>query len=149
LHNFWIRKQFLNILKYKLEEVGIGLTPIPEVYTSKTCFNCSLEVKRPKQHFVICSNCGKLHSDTNGAINILKRGLKLKNLEWKKIREVHLIWKFKQTNRWVFRYLRIYKKDKDKPLVRGQANNPPVGVATPKRSSYSPKSSLAFLMRGG
>ncbi|RTZ68661.1 MAG: hypothetical protein DSZ30_03830, partial [Aquificaceae bacterium] len=138
LHNFWIRKQILEILSYKLEEAGIGLIPIPEAYTSKVCFNCELEVKRPKQHFVVCQKCGKLHSDTNGVINILKRGLKLKNLEWKKIREEHLIWKFKRTNRWIFRFLRIYKKDKDKLLVRGRVNNPPVRVAS---NGYSPKSS--------
>jgi len=149
LHNFWIRKQILEILSYKLEEAGIGLIPIPEAYTSKVCFNCKLEVKRPKQHFVVCQKCGKLHSDTNGAINILKRGLKLKNLEWKKIREVHLIWRFKRTNRWIFRFLRIYKKDKYKPLVRGRVNNPPVVVATPFWSGYCPKSSLASPMRGG
>ena len=124
LHNFWLRKQILEILSYKLEEAGIGLTPIPEAYTSKVCFNCGLKVKRPKQHFIVCSNCGKLHSDTNGAINILKRGLKLKSLEWDKIREVHLVWKFKRTNRWIFKYLRIYKKNKDKPLVRGKALTP-------------------------
>ena len=145
LHNFWVRRQIEEILKYKLEEVGIGLPPIPESYTSQVCFNCGSKAIRPKRHFVVCQNCGKLHSDTNGAINILKRGLKLKNLGWEKIREVHLIWKFKRTNRWVFRYLRVYKKNKDKPLVRGQANNPPVGVAI----CYSPKSSLASLMRGG
>jgi len=114
LHNFWLRKQILEILSYKLEEAGIGLTPIPEAYTSKVCFNCGLKVKRPKQHFIVCSNCGKLHSDTNGAINILKRGLKLKSLEWEKIREIHLVWKFKRTNKWIFKYLRIYKKNKDK-----------------------------------
>ncbi len=146
LHNFWLRKQILDILSCKLEETGIGLIPIPEAYTSKSCFNCDLEVKRPKQRFVVCQKCGKLHSDTNGAINILKRGLKLKTLEWEKIREVHLAWKFKRTNRWIFKYLRIYKKDKDKPLVRGRVNNPPVRVAS---NGYSPKSSLAFLMRGG
>ena len=146
LHNFWVRRQIEEILKYKLEELGIGLTPIPEAYTSRICFNCGLEVKRPKQHFIVCSKCGKLHSDTNGAINILKRGLKLKNLDWKRIREVHLIWKYKQINKWVFRYLRIYEKNKDKLLVRGyKANNPPVGVAI----YYSPKSSLASLVRGG
>ena len=145
LHNFWVWRQIEKILKYKLEELGIGLTPIPEAYTSKTCFNCGSKVERPKQYFVVCSNCGKFHSDTNGAINILKRGLKLKNLDWKRIREVHLIWKFKQTNRWVFRYLRVYERNKDKLLVRGLANNPPVGVAI----CYSPKSSPAFLMRGG
>ena len=124
LHNFWLRKQILEILSYKLEEAGIGLTPIPEAYTSKVCFNCGLKVKRPKQHFIVCQKCGKLHSDTNGAINILKRGLKLKSLEWDKIREVHLVWKFKRTNRWIFKYLRIYKKNKDKPLVRGKALTP-------------------------
>ncbi len=143
LHNFWIRRQILGVLSYKLEEKGIGLTPIPEAYTSKTCFNCGLEVKRPKQHFVACKKCGKLHSDTNGVINILRRGLKLKSLKWEKIREVHLVWKFKGTNRWIFRYLRIYKKDKDKdkPLVRGRVNNPPVRVAF---KGYSPKSSPAI-----
>ncbi len=104
LHNFWIRKEILRVLSYKLEEAGIGLTPIPEAYTSKVCFNCGLEVKRPKQHFIVCQKCGKLHSDTNGAINILKRGLKLKSLEWNKVREIHLVWKFKRTNRWIFRY---------------------------------------------
>jgi len=145
LHNFWIRRQIEQVLKNKLEEAGIGFIPIPEGYTSQTCFNCGSKVKRPKRHLVICQKCGKLHSDTSGAINILKLGLKLKDLEWEKIREVHLVWKFRKTNRWVFRYLRVYKKNKDKLLVRGQANNPPVRVAT----SYSPKSSLAPLMRGG
>jgi len=95
---------------------------------------------------VVCQRCGKLHSDTNGAINILKLGLKLKNLEWKKIREVHLVWKQKGTNRWVVRYLRIYKKHKDKALVRASANNPPVAVVP---MDYCPKSSPAFLMQGG
>ena len=76
---------------------------------------------------MVCQVCGKLHSDTNGAINILKSGLKLKNLEWKKIREVHLVWKQKRTNRWIFRYLRIYKKHKDKALVRGIGKQPAGG----------------------
>lgn len=61
-------------------------------------------------------------------------------MEWKRIREVHIIWNFKRTNRWVLRYLRVYKKDKDKLLVKGRVNNPPVKVA--------PKSSLAPSVRG-
>ncbi len=146
LHNFWIRKQIEEILKYKLEEVGIDWSPIPEGYTSQICFNCGSKTIRPRRHFVVCQRCGKLHSDINGAINILKLGLKLKHLEWKKIREVHLIWKRKGTNRWVFKYLRIYKKHKDKVLVRTLANNPPVVVV---HKDYCPKSSPAFLMRGG
>ena len=145
LHNFWIRRQIEQVLKNKLEEAGIGFIPIPEGYTSQTCFNCGSKALRPKRHLVICQKCGKLHSDTNGAINILKLGLKLKDLEWEKIREVHLVWKFRKTNRWVFRYLRVYKKNKDKLLVRGRVNNPPVRVA----KSYSPKSSLAPSVRGG
>ena len=144
LHNFWIRRQIEQILKDKLEEAGIGFVPIPEGYTSKVCFNCEKKVKRDYNHYVICSKCGRLHGDTNGAVNILRR--KLGNVEWKRIREVHLVWKFKRTNRWVFRYLRIYKKDKDKLLVRGWANNPPVRV---RLSPYSPKSSLAPSVRGG
>ena len=146
LHNFWIRRQIEQVLKDKFEEAGIGLVPIPEGYTSKVCFNCGSKALRPKRHIVICQECGKLHSDTNGAINILKKGLKLKDLEWNKVREVHLVWKFRRTNRWVFRYLRIYKKDKDKLLVRGRVNNSPVRVA---HGSYSPKSSSASFMRGG
>ncbi|RTZ67796.1 MAG: hypothetical protein DSZ30_05230, partial [Aquificaceae bacterium] len=128
---------------------GIGWLPIPEYDTSQFCFNCNWKAIRPRRHFVVCQRCGKLHSDTNGAINILKLGLKLKNLDWKKIREVHLIWKFKRINRWVFRYLRIYEKNKDKLLVRGRVNNPPVVVATPFWGSYCPKSNLASPMRGG
>jgi len=143
LHNFWIRRQIEQVLKDKLEEAGIGFVPIPEGYTSKVCFNCEKKVKRDYNHYVICSECGRLHGDTNGAVNILRK--KLGNVEWKRIREVHMIWNFKRTNRWVFRYLRVYKKDKDKLLVRGRVNNPPVRVA----KSYSPKSSLAPSVRGG
>ncbi len=146
LHNFWVRRKIEQILKDKLEEAGIGLVPIPENNTSKVCFNCKEGVKRPRQHFVVCEKCGKVHSDTNGAINILLKGLKREGLEWEKIREVHLIWKFKRTNKWVFKYLRVYKKDKDKLLVRGRVNNPPVRVAL---VSYSPKSSSAPSVRGG
>jgi putative transposase len=144
LKNFWVRRQITELISNKLEKAGIGLISIPEYNTSNTCFNCGSKVRRPKQHFEICSKCGRIHSDTNGAINILKRGLKLKNLEWEKIREVHLVWKFKQTNRWILGNLRIYKKDKDKLLVRGWVNNPPVRVIF---KDYPPKSSLAFLMR--
>ena len=146
LHNFWIRRQIEQVLKDKLEEAGIGFVPIHENNTSSFCFNCKQKVRRPYQHFVVCPKCGKLHSDTNGAINILVKGLKLKGLEWKNIREVHFVWKFSKTNKWVFRYLRIYKFSKDKPLVRGWVNNPPVRVAP---MSYSPKSSLAPSVRGG
>jgi len=144
LHNFWVRKQIEQVLKDKLEEAGIGYDPIPEGYTSKVCFNCGKEVKRAYNHFVICSECGRLHGDTNGAVNILKK--KLGNVEWEKIREVHLVWKFKRTNKWVFRYLRIYEKDKDKPLVRGQGKQPALVVAY---AGYYLKSSLAPSVRGG
>ncbi len=143
LHNFWVRKQIEDILANKLEEAGIGIVPIPESNTSNTCFVCGSKVRRPKQHYLKCPNCGRLHSDTNGAINILKRWLRKKGIKWRRVREVHLVWRYGNTNRWIFKFLRTYK---DKSLVREQANNPPVRVVS---NSYSPKSSLAFSMRGG
>ena len=75
LHNFWVRRKLLDVLEYKLEELGIGLTPIPEAHTSSFCCFCGLPIRRPYNQKAICPNCGRIHGDTVGAINILKKPL--------------------------------------------------------------------------
>jgi putative transposase len=63
------------------DKVVVAVTP---AYTSQDCSNCGHRVKKSlstRTHS--CSKCGfEICRDTNAAINILKKGMKILGLEW-------------------------------------------------------------------
>ena len=63
------------------DKVVVAVTP---AYTSQDCSNCGHRVKKSlstRTHS--CYNCGvEICRDTNAAINILKKGMKILGVEW-------------------------------------------------------------------
>ncbi|XZF63156.1 MAG: RNA-guided endonuclease InsQ/TnpB family protein [Gloeotrichia echinulata DVL01] len=63
------------------DKVVVAVTP---AYTSQNCSNCGHRVKKSlstRTHS--CYNCGvEICRDTNAAINILKKGMKILGVEW-------------------------------------------------------------------
>ncbi|MEH1937890.1 MAG: transposase [Nostoc sp.] len=63
------------------DKVVVAVTP---AYTSQDCSHCGYRVKKSlstRTHS--CSNCGiEICRDTNAAINILKKGMKMLGMEW-------------------------------------------------------------------
>lgn len=69
--------QFINRLRYKVEETGSQLVDVNPHGTSQECSKCGNTVKKDlSQRIHDCPNCGLLLCrDENAAINILNRGL--------------------------------------------------------------------------
>jgi putative transposase len=68
--NMWRFGQFMKILIYKLDNVGILTEEISEAYTSKTCPSCG-DLNKPNGRNYICNCRYNQHRDVVGAINIL------------------------------------------------------------------------------
>ncbi|EDP73587.1 RNA-guided endonuclease TnpB family protein [Hydrogenivirga sp. 128-5-R1-1] len=120
LHNFWIRSKIQTQIEYKAKAEGIEIISIPEYYTSSKCIVCDSKTERPVRSVVICKECKtKIHSDTLGAINILFRGIG-KDINIKKINEIHFVFRYKQINRWIFVYKRYYEQTTNKEWTGNQ-----------------------------
>ena len=73
----------INMLRYKIEEKGGQLIELNEAYTSKCSFLDNEEIckhenykgKRVKRGLFLSENKKALNADTNGSLNILKRGI--------------------------------------------------------------------------
>jgi len=69
----WSYHKLINAIELKAQEYGIKVYEVIEYNTSKYCAYHNVEVKRNPRGVINCPLKHKLHSDLNGALNILKK----------------------------------------------------------------------------
>jgi len=72
--NMWRYRQLMDAIELKAQEYGIRVYEVVEYNTSNHCAIHGAKVTRGPRGVVTCPLGHKLHSDLNGALNILKRG---------------------------------------------------------------------------
>jgi len=73
--NMWLYRQFMNIIELKAQEYGMKVYEVVEYNTSRYCAFHGVQVSRNPRGVVSCPKGHKLHSDLNGALNILKKAV--------------------------------------------------------------------------
>jgi putative transposase len=73
--NMWSYRKLMEAIELKAQEYGIRVFEVVEYNTSKYCAFHGVEVKRKPRGVVHCPKGHKLHSDLNGALNIMKRAV--------------------------------------------------------------------------
>jgi len=73
--NMWSYRKLMEAIELKAQEYGIKVFIVIEYNTSKYCAYHNVEVKRQPRGVVHCPKGHKLHSDLNGALNIMKRAI--------------------------------------------------------------------------
>jgi putative transposase len=73
--NMWSYRKLIEAIELKAQEYGIKVYEVVEYNTSKYCAYHNVEVKRQPRGVVSCPKGHKLHSDLNGALNIMKRAI--------------------------------------------------------------------------
>ena len=73
--NLWSYRMLMNAIELKAQEYGMKVYEVVEYNTSRYCAYHNVEVKRQPRGVVTCPNRHKLHSDLNGALNILKKAV--------------------------------------------------------------------------
>jgi putative transposase len=73
--NLWSYRMLMNAIELEAQEYGMKVYEVVEYNTSKYCAYHNVEVKRRPRGVVICPKGHKLHSDLNGALNILKKAV--------------------------------------------------------------------------
>jgi len=63
----------MGIIELKAQEYGMKVFEVVEYNTSKYCAYHDVEVERRLRGVVSCPTGHRLHSDLNGALNILKK----------------------------------------------------------------------------
>jgi len=71
--NLWSYRELMNIIELKAQEYGIRVFEVIEYNTSKYCAYHGVEVERGPRGVINCPKGHKLHSDLNGALNILRK----------------------------------------------------------------------------
>jgi len=71
--NMWSYRKLINAIELKAQEYGIKVYEVIEYNTSRYCAYHNVEVKREPRGVINCPLKHKLHSDLNGALNILKK----------------------------------------------------------------------------
>jgi len=71
--NMWSYSKLMEAIELKAQEYGIKVYEVVEYNTSKYCAFHGVEVKRQPRGVAHCPKGHKLHSDLNGALNIMKR----------------------------------------------------------------------------
>ncbi|MFP3144655.1 MAG: transposase, partial [Caldisphaera sp.] len=71
--NMWSYHKLINTIELKAQEYSIKVYEVIEYNTSRYCAYHNLEVKRNPRGVINCPLKHKLHSDLNGALNILKK----------------------------------------------------------------------------
>ncbi len=75
--NMWSYRKLMRAIELKAQEYGMRVFEVVEYNTSKYCAYHSVKVKRSPRGVVICPKGHKLHSDLNGALNILKKATRI------------------------------------------------------------------------
>jgi len=73
--NMWTYRKLMEAIELKAQEYGIKVFMVLEYNTSKYCAYHNVEVKRHSRGVVHCPKGHKLHSDLNGALNIMKKAV--------------------------------------------------------------------------
>ena len=71
--NLWSYRKLMEVIELKAQEYGIRVFEVIEYNTSRICAYYGVEVTRDPRGVVNCPKGHKLHSDLNGALNILKK----------------------------------------------------------------------------
>ncbi|MGC9108611.1 MAG: transposase, partial [Infirmifilum sp.] len=71
--NIWSYRKLMDAIEFKAQEYGMRVFEVVEYSTSKYCAYHGIEVKRYPRGVVNCPNGHRLHSDLNGALNILRK----------------------------------------------------------------------------
>jgi putative transposase len=71
--NLWTYRKLMEAIELKAQEYGIRVFEVVEHNTSKYCAYHNVEVKRKPRGVVHCPKGHKLHSDLNGALNIMRK----------------------------------------------------------------------------
>jgi len=71
--NLWSYRKLMDVIELKAQEYGMKAFEVVEYNTSKYCAYHDVEVKRHPRGVISCPKGHKLHSDLNGALNILKK----------------------------------------------------------------------------
>ncbi|MFP3228516.1 MAG: zinc ribbon domain-containing protein [Caldisphaera sp.] len=69
----WSYRKLMMAIELKAQEYSIKVYEVIEYNTSKYCAYHNVEVKRNPRGVINCPLKHKLHSDLNGALNILKK----------------------------------------------------------------------------
>jgi len=73
--NMWSYRKLMEAIELKAQEYGIKVYEVVEYNTSKYCVFHGTEVRRYPRGVVHCPKGHKLHSDLNGALNIMKKAV--------------------------------------------------------------------------
>jgi len=71
--NLWSYRKLMEVIELKAQEYGMRVFEVIEYNTSKYCAYHGVEVTRDPRGVVNCPLGHRLHSDLNGALNILKK----------------------------------------------------------------------------
>jgi len=71
--NMWAYRKLMEAIELKAQEYGIRVFIVIEYNTSRYCAYHGVKVKRQPRGVVHCPFGHKLHSDLNGALNIMKK----------------------------------------------------------------------------
>jgi putative transposase len=72
--NMWRYRELMDAIELKAQEYGIRVYEVVEYDTSNHCAIHGMKVARGPRGVVTCPLGHRLHSDLNGALNILRRG---------------------------------------------------------------------------
>ncbi|MFP3211557.1 MAG: transposase [Thermocladium sp.] len=71
--NLWSYRKLMEVIELKAQEYGMKVFEVIEYNTSRICAYHGVEVERGPRGVINCPKGHKLHSDLNGALNILKK----------------------------------------------------------------------------
>jgi len=71
--NMWSYRKLMETIELKAQEYGIRVFEVVEYNTSKYCAYHNVEVKRFPRGVIHCPKGHRLHSDLNGALNIMRK----------------------------------------------------------------------------
>ncbi|MFP3306765.1 MAG: transposase [Thermocladium sp.] len=71
--NLWSYRELMEVIELKAQEYGIRVFEVIEYNTSKYCAYHGVRVERGPRGVINCPKGHRLHSDLNGALNILKK----------------------------------------------------------------------------